>query len=73
MKIGAPAVERGFLYFIIGCILLAPLIFLVVRLNIYLHKKHLGETYEPPHIDDSDPTDPRSLAGIRHRINPPPG
>jgi hypothetical protein len=65
--------DRGLLYFIIGCIVLTPVIFLVFRLNIYLHKKRVGETHEPPHIDDSDPTDPRSLAGIRHRINPPPG
>jgi hypothetical protein len=60
--------DKEFIYFIIGCVVLAPVLFVIIRA-----KKHSGNSYEPPRIDDSDPTDPRSLAGIRHRINPPPG
>lgn len=60
--------DKEFIYFVIGCIVLAPVLFVIIRMN-----RDSAKSYEPPRIDDSDPTDPRSLAGIRHRINPPPG
>jgi hypothetical protein len=64
--------DRGFLHFIIGCILILPLIFLIIRLNIYLRKKGHKDDFVPPRHDLNDPTDPTSLWNF-HRRNPPPG
>jgi hypothetical protein len=61
--------DKEIFQFIIGGIVIVPVLFLIIRVQ----KKHHSKSYEPPRIDDSDPTDPRSLAGIRHRVSPPPG
>ncbi len=61
--------DKEIFQFIVGAVVIIPMLYLIIRFQ----KKHPGKSYEAPKIDDSDPTDPRSLAGIRHRINPPPG
>lgn len=72
---GTIDMDIGFLYFIIGCVLFATLVFLVVRLNTYLRKKHPGKTYESLQHDTNHPariSDPSSLASAHefYRRNP---
>ncbi len=65
--------DKGFLYFIIGCIVIAPIIFLVIRLNIYLHKKGFRNFQEPRNLESM--RDPLSFPNTEdyYRRNPPSG
>lgn len=58
--------DREFIYFIIGCIVIAPALFVIIRHN---HRRKHDDNYVPPKNDLNDPT---SLSNF-HRRNPPPG
>ena len=65
IHIGASSMDREFLYTIVGCVLFAPLVFLVVRLNTSLRKKRQYENDERSRYNTNHPArinDPSSLA-----------
>jgi hypothetical protein len=72
---GTIDMNSGFISFILGCVLLVPVLYVIFRVSFYFRKKHPEKTYDPPHFDTSHYAridDPTSMASLdeHYRRNP---
>lgn len=65
--------DKEFIYFVIGCLIIVPILFLIIRVNSYLYKKKFRNFQESRNMEAM--RDSLSFPNTEdyYRRNPPPG